>query len=141
VGLAISPLLRSYSEQQQCEAFLSFVFLAFGMVLPLLLMVKTEPPTSLRAWDESRGSASSLAGRLAESLEAAIRQLCGRSWLALGLDAGRDVAADSPASSPRSSGSNSRCRTPWVTLRGWQRGVAWWLLLSLLWAVSVSTVQ
>jgi hypothetical protein len=143
VGLSISPLLRSYSQQQQCEAFLSFVFLAFGMVLPLLLMVNTEPPTSLRAWDESRGTASSLAGRLAESLEAAIRQLCGRSWLAPGVDSGGDAAADSRASSPRSSssGGSSRRRNPCVTLRGWQRGVAWWLLLSLLWAMSVLTVQ
>ena len=137
----MSPLLKSYSQQQQCEAFLSFIFLAVGMVLPVLLLVKTEPPTSLRAWDESRGTASSLAGRWAESLESATRQLCGQSWLAPVAvpEAAGVAAADSRPSSPRSGGGGGGGK-PWATLHGWQRGVAWWLLLSLLWAMSVSTV-
>ena len=46
-------LLRSPNQQEaKCEAFLSFLFYAVGLLLPMWLLVRTEPPASLHAWEQ-----------------------------------------------------------------------------------------
>lgn len=46
------PLLaRSERPEAECEAFLSIFNFAVGLALPLFLLIRTEAPTSLRAWE------------------------------------------------------------------------------------------
>lgn len=143
----MTPSLAASTPEQDCQAFLSFLSAAVGLLLPLAALVKTEPPASLRAW-EDRARRSGAAGgggsdrtskhpvlaalrRASDAVEGGLRQLCGRSWLAVGAAepeqnaAPADCAADQPAP-----------QRPSFRLHGWQRALAWWLLLSLLWAAA-----
>jgi hypothetical protein len=126
----MSRLLQSSSREQQCEAFLSFLFVTVGLLLPVLLLVKTEPPASLRAWEQAHGACG---GSLAAKLEAAIRQLCGRSWLAV-------PAATRGVPSVQQEEDEDVLK-PQCKLRGWQRGVAWWLLLSVVWRAGLAAAS
>ena len=44
-------MLSSASQQVECEAFLSFVFIMTGIVLPIVLLLATEPRQSLAEWE------------------------------------------------------------------------------------------
>lgn len=139
IGQAISPRLAATSQQQHCEAFLTFIFASTGLLLPLAILVKTEPPTSLRAWElrALRGDRLSgksrlrvAASRVSEAVEGGVRMLCGRSWFAVGEAAGATAVAAATADAPSSR------RTAPLSLHGWQRALAWWLVLSLIWAAA-----
>lgn len=133
----MSLLLQRSSPVQQCEAFLSFLFLAVGMFLPLALLLRTEPPISLRAWEEAQaagGCAGSRGARLAAGLEVAVRQLCGRSWLApAAAGAGPPLREAEPEEEAGGAVAKSHVR-----LLGWQRSIAWWLLLSIAWGCALA---
>jgi hypothetical protein len=133
VGLPMARLLQRSSREQQCEAFLSFLFVSVGLLLPVLLLVRTEPPASLRAWEQARGACG---GSLAARVEAAIRQLCGRSWLAV--PAATQAARGVPAV-PREAAED--VLKPQLQLRGWQRAMAWWLLLSVVWGAALAAAS
>ena len=47
-------MLDSASQQVECEAFLSFVFIMAGIVLPIALLLATEPPQSLAKWEDGQ---------------------------------------------------------------------------------------
>ncbi len=129
-GLASASTL---SAQQECTAFFSYIGLTVGVLLPLWLLVKTEPPSSLarhttgwpasnsqQAVAPSRGSqAPPLHSRLAASLDAALRALCGSSWLSSQEQQQRQL------------------RQGWQ-LEGWQRVLLWWQVLSLAWLCSIA---
>lgn len=117
------------SADQECAAFLNFVGVCFGVLLPLWLLVKTEPCSSLARWDASwDAAAEGLDGGqqqqplhlLAACMEAALRALCGRSWL-----------------SSREQRQQRDRRHRWQ-LEGWQRGLLWWQVLALSWMCSVA---
>lgn len=120
-------------REGECEAFLNFLSLVVGLLLPVVLAIKTEPPASLQRWERSAarggGGGPTVAGgggkkvRLRDalaranlSLEGSIRHACGRSWLA-----------------PAGGGGAG----PWLELQPWERGLALWLTLSMLWALAV----
>ena len=44
-------MLSSASQQVECEAFLSFVVIMTGIVLPIVLLLATEPRQSLAEWE------------------------------------------------------------------------------------------
>jgi hypothetical protein len=139
VGPTMSLLLQRSSPAQQCEASLSFLFLAVGMFLPLALLLRTEPAISLQAWEEGQaagGCAGSRGGRLAAGLEAALRQLCGRSWLAPSATAG--AGPPLREAEPEEADGQDAAAEPRVRLLGWQRSIAWWLLLSSAWGASLA---
>ena len=141
------------------------------MVWPIALLVVSEVPSSLAKWEageEARYSAATAAGpnclpvglraacgRATTALEGAVRQLCGRSWLApaLGSDARQqqegethDCGAEAALAALAAPASRQpplllvleQRRQPAVRLDGWRRGLAWWLLLSFLWGASVA---
>ncbi|PRW33626.1 putative NADH dehydrogenase [ubiquinone] 1 alpha subcomplex subunit mitochondrial [Chlorella sorokiniana] len=60
IGQATSSL--QHGEELDCESFLTFLFIMVGVVLPLVVLVKTEPPASLKAWEERRQRANSSSG-------------------------------------------------------------------------------
>lgn len=130
-----------HSQELDCEAFLSFFFITVGVLLPLAVLIWTEPPASLRAWEARRrraqpagdrcGSLRRTGGRAALVVEGALRELCGRSWMAPApRERGADVVALLQGEQPAGAAG-----TPWK-LQGWQRPVAWWLLLSLVWGLA-----
>ena len=157
------PLLdRSSRPEAECEAFLTLFQFAVGLLMPMLVLVKTEPPHSLRAWDEAcaareisaAGAANGSSGggggggevrqarqrgplaTLEHAVEAAVRSLCGRSWLAPVLPTD-DERASLMALQRELTG--QRPRHPLrLRLQGWERLVAWWLLVSCSWALSVA---
>ena len=154
------PLLdRSSRPEAECEAFLTLFQFAVGLLMPMLVLVKTEPPHSLRAWDEAcaacESSAAGAAGgsgsgggevrqprqrgmlaTLEHAVEAAVRSLCGRSWLAPALPTD-DERASLMALQRELTG--QRPRHPLrLRLQGWERLVAWWLFVSCSWALSVA---
>lgn len=123
-GLASANQLNA---QQECAAFFTYIGLTVGVLLPLWLLVKTEPSSSLAKWEAAQQRAASssngqvvpLHSRLCTSLEAALRALCGPSWLT------------SSSRQPR------HLQQGWQ-LEGWQRLLLWWQLLSLAWLCSVA---
>lgn len=145
MGHTSSPLLQSMSQQQSCEAFLTFTSALVGVLLPITVLLLTEPPTSLKAWEESdaavaggrtRGGAlrrlgAWAAGPLSQAVEAGARQLVGHSWLA-----GRAAAAPEDSALIYANARGSQRRGCWPPLAGWQRVCAWWLLLCMLWAAT-----
>lgn len=148
------PTLQRAKRRQEveCESFLSFLFYAVGLLLPLWSLLITEPPASLAAWEAAGAHGAPRHGaprrgplaRLEATLEGAMRQLCGRSWLASPEPAdeqdaelwaavavaGDDVAAAAERRLQR------RLRRR-MRLQGWERGVVWWMVFVLLWAVTV----
>lgn len=153
-----------------------------GVVLPLAVLVWTEPPASLQAWEQRRqsastsasrnigggsrahavgsrgsgssgahavgssyksrgvwGSARAAASRASLLLEAGMRELCGRSWMApaVAQDAqrGRQLAATSAAAPQQLARQLSADLEMRWSLAGWQRGIAWWLLISIIWGM------
>lgn len=130
------------TDEQECAAFLTFLGLAAGLLLPLWLLVKTEPPASLARWDErqrvaarrreggrgnsgdapdgnrSRGDEPSppVYSRVAAAVEGSIRAVCGRSWLV----------------------SSGEERPEAFELDGWQRALLWWQVLGLGWLGSMA---
>lgn len=178
-----------------CESFLSFLFIMVGVVLPLAVLVWTEPPASLQAWEQRRqsastsasrnigggtganavgsrgsgssgssvagsrasggsgshavrgsyksrggwGSARAAASRAALLLEAGMRELCGRSWMAPAVaqqaQRGRQLAATSAAGPQQLARQLSADLEMRWSLAGWQRGIAWWLLISIIWGM------
>ncbi|KAL4430336.1 hypothetical protein ABPG77_002142 [Micractinium sp. CCAP 211/92] len=115
VGQSISPALRASQQCQQCEAFLSFLLIAAGLLLPVVVLLATEPLHSLNAWKarqqqltharQQGGGLAMRASGAAARMEWWAREMCGTSWL---------------------SGK--------LALNGFQRGLGWWLLLSMVWA-------
>lgn len=87
--------VRAPSPQAQCEAYLHIVSFWVGLVLPLCLLIKTEPAESLKTWEvaweahqtewqsarQPSGPADT-SRHLGMVSEACMRQLAGRSWLA-----------------------------------------------------------
>lgn len=148
VGQSLFPLLERSPNQQEaeCESFLSFYFYAAGLLLPLWVLVKTEPPSSLAEWEERSSSTEQCArlgvlGRVEAALEGAVRQVCGRSWLAPPIDEEEEegmmwAATSAQGQGPNSGGIQHKRR---LRLRGWERVFAWWLVLALLWAVCISS--
>ena len=167
VGSAGFPLLpasnhpgEQQQQQQECEAFLTFVGVVGSLVLPVALLVATEPTFSLADWEEKRRqpatapaaaagpAAASLRGAVkrlwmaasgvSTAVEGALRQLCGRSWLAPAED---DLLGDYGAAEGGAAAAVGHAPQLWSGLRldGWTRGLAWWLLLSFLWGASVAT--
>ncbi len=165
VGQSMFPALdRSSRPEAECEAFLTLFQFAMGLLLPMLVLVKTEPPHSLRAWDEAcaardAGTAASsnddggsggvtngdrqlrrrkrgLLSDMEHAVEAAVRGLCGRSWLAPALPSD-DQRAALVALRRELTGQQPR-RVLRMRLQGWERLVAWWLLVSCSWALSVA---
>ena len=162
-------------QQQECEAFLTFVGVLVSLVLPIALLVASELPSSLIKWEEGEAARSSAAAATAAArsptagsqfglraacckastaLEGAVRQLCGRSWLApapaLGAAARQVAACDggaeaalaviaAPPAWQRPLLLMREQQQPAGRLDGWRRGLAWWLLLSFLWGASVAT--
>lgn len=114
---------QALTAQQECGAFFTFAGLAVGVLLPLWLLVKTEPASSLARWDAARQAAghphaasqAPLHSRAVTSFEAAVRALCGRSWLS----------------------SREQQQQGWQ-LEGWQRALMWWQVLSLAWLCSIA---
>lgn len=107
------------------------------------LLVKTEPPSALRAWELRQGSPAlatdlSALGRLAAGAEAALRQLCGRSWLAPPQPEESLEWLAAPPEAVAGPGPQWRARKRCLRLRVWERAFAWWLLLALVWAVSAA---
>lgn len=157
VGQSMLPLLeRSRHPEAECEAFLTLFEFAVGLLMPMLVLLKTEPPHSLRAWDEacaarehsaaggSGASSAPLGGlqkqgllaSLEHTVEAAIRGLCGRSWLAPALPRDEERAA---LVALQQELTGQRPRRPFrMRLQGWERLVAWWLLIACSWAISVA---
>lgn len=139
-----------HPPQAECEAFLSLFTLAVGLLLPIFVVVRTEPPTSLRAWDLRRegwpgpaGSSDSQGGgalaQLEASVEAAVRQLCGRSWLAPPEPSDEERAVLYRLRMEGAGDAAAAARKPFrCSLRPWERVFAWWLMLALLWALCVT---
>lgn len=138
--------------QAECEAFLSLFTLAVGLLLPIFVLVRTEPPTSLRVWDLAceasapdadapGGKGCGALAQLEASVESAVRQLCGRSWLAPPEPSDEERAVLYRLRGQPEGGGDAaaaarkpfRCR-----LRPWERLFAWWLILALLWALCVT---
>lgn len=118
-----------------------------GLAGPIYVLVKTEPPTSLRAWEEAceqRGDPGDSPSeqhpgalqRLEAALEAAVRQLCGRSWLA-GLEPSDEERIAMYRLQRAMSGGRPRPKLR-LRLQGWERLLAWWLIFALVWALSVA---
>ena len=120
---------RAVSQEAECESFLSFLSVLVGLLLPLCLIVRTEPAASLRRWENSW--AAGTAGRLS-SLEYCMRLLCGRSWLADSGGQGGDAEAAAPTAAGASHRHGSR------QLKAWERGLLWWQLLGLCWYVAMA---
>lgn len=154
MGQSISPALQASRQGQQCEAFLTFLFVATGLLFPVAFLLATEPPHSLRAWGarqqqllhaKQRGRGPlEVAARAAAAAECGVRELCGGSWLAESArrwasegewgslpPAGEGAARRGSSASNDSVLAGPSCK---LVLNGWQRGVGWWLLLSLVWA-------
>lgn len=196
IGQATSHL-QQHSTELDCQSFLSFFFILIGIVLPLVVLVWTEPPASLKAWEERRrraigcrdngsntsatgsssrvgGSGSSGAGSSAADgsrgtsnsgsggdgssqkqpglwggacaaaghavlvLEAAMRELCGRSWMAPWAPTQPQHAQHAQQAAAAVPGRridrqlSADLELRW-SMAGWQRGMAWWLLISLIW--------
>ena len=118
---------HAMSAQHECAAFFTFIGLAVGVLLPLWLLVKTEPSSSLARWEASQqaagyphaGAKAPLHSRALVSFEAAVRAVCGRSWLS-----GREQ--------------QWRQQQQGRQLEGWQRALLWWQVLSLAWLCSVA---
>ena len=149
MGQAVTRAVEARQREPECEAFVSVVFVAVGVLLPLALLLLTEPAESLAAWErrcsggssgDSCGSGSNWAqmaaacGTAARGAEAALRSLCGRSWLAPAQPA---ASAPEGATQAQVLARRPSLRPYTPPLRGWQRGVAWWLLLSLVWAAAL----
>lgn len=135
------PFLERGPQQQQaeCESFLSFLFFTVGLLLPAWLLVKTEPPSSLRAWERRSSSTEAgaqvgLLGRLEACAEGAVRQLCGRSWLA---PPEQEIEEEALWATPGMLTALARHKLR-LRLQGWERGFAWWLVIAALWAVCVA---
>lgn len=173
--------MQQHSPELDCESFLSFLFILVGVVLPLAVLVWTEPPASLRAWEQRRQAASSAdrtgggsdggasgggaigsggsgsgargssskrhgvwscaiaaGSRACYLLEAGMRELCGRSWMAPAQtqQAQRTQHTPRTAATAGAHGPNPSAdlELRW-SLAGWQRGMAWWLLISLIWGL------
>lgn len=183
IGQAASAV-QQHSSELDCESFLSFLFILVGVVLPLAVLVWTEPPASLRAWEQRREAASSAdrtggdgsgssagsgasgasgggsganggtpnsskrrgvwscaiaaGSRACYLLEAGMRELCGRSWMAPAQpqQAQRARHTQRMAATAGAAGPNPSAdlELRW-SLAGWQRGMAWWLLISLIWGL------
>lgn len=153
VGQSMFPLLmRNSRPHAECEAFLTLFQFSIGLLLPILVLLKTEPPHSLRAWDEAcaarraGATASDSGGQqqrqrsvladLEHWLEAAVRGLCGRSWLAPPLPTEEEQAA-----LMRMQQELTGVRPPGplrLRLRGWERLIAWWLVIACSWALSMA---
>lgn len=135
--------LASANAPARAESFLTFLFCTIGLLLPVWLLVKTEPPTVLRAWERRRRgeplvSPVSPLGRLEAGAETLLRLLCGRSWLAPPEpEEGPEWLPAAPGAS-LGAGRGGRRRTRRTRLQGWERGFAWWLSLALLWALCVA---
>lgn len=112
-------------QEGECEAFLHVLCIWVGLVLPLSLLIKTEPAKSMAAWEAARaqqqaewqaapqrprrqaGGAAGVGRQLGSALEAGMRQLAGRSWLA-----------------PAASQDGSQHQRP-NELAWWERCLAW----------------
>lgn len=146
VGQSMFPLLLRSGRQREaeCESFLTFLFYTVGLLMPMWLLVKTEPPSALRAWERRQGGQALTGrqpplGRLGTGAEAALRHLCGRSWLAPPQpEEGREWLAAASGATAGAGVAEGRARKRGLRLWGWERAFAWWLLLALLWAVSVA---
>ena len=118
------------SAEQECAAFFTYIGLTVGVLLPLWLLVKTEPSSSLAKWEAAWHSAAEGQGRvarpplhrLAACLEAGLRALLGRSWL---------------SSSSSQQWRRQQPQNRWQ-LEGWQRALLRWQLLALAWLCSVA---
>lgn len=167
VGSALrARVAQSMGENHACEAFLTCLSTAVAALLPAYLAVKTEPATSLKRWEEAqlaraasdgaastatsdsaweaadaspRGSSSggprrlpSLLARLEASVGCGIRYVfCGSSWL-----------AEARTPSPGAAGAAGIPGPAWPRreLFWYERLVAWWLLLALVYELAVVTV-
>jgi len=86
-------------QRAECEAFLTFLFWAAGLLLPILLVVKTEPPHSLRRWEAAyasrlRAGGAGGAGGSAGSNHSSVRGSTGSS-------SSRGQPRDSPVAQER----------------------------------------
>ncbi|KAL4419555.1 hypothetical protein ABPG77_006886 [Micractinium sp. CCAP 211/92] len=73
-------------QRTECEAFLNFLYWTVGWLLPMCLILKTEPLHSVRRWEAAcgpvTGGSSNWHARPAAAAEALLRYLAGPSWLA-----------------------------------------------------------
>lgn len=125
----------SLDSAAECEAVLTWMSVLLGVLLPILLVVKTEPAASFMLWQARRRQASSAASSgggkpVAHALhgaelavESGVRALCGPSWLA---PSHRRDAHDGRLS---------------PDMPGIQRAVHCVLLLMVVWGASVLAVN
>lgn len=121
-------LLAASGQRQQCDAFLAFLRLLLGIVLPTVVVTKAQLLEAVgckRNWLPDGAAGSERPAALEQALERGVRRLAGRSWLAgpSGSNSGGvdepDMAADAgsvPSLMPRA--------------------LLWWLLLCYCWLLS-----
>lgn len=128
-----------------CAPQSKLIWAGFWAHRAVQVLVKTEPPTSLRQWEEGGGGSGGSGHRwrllralaaVETAVEGAVRQLCGRSWLAAAAPEQDDVELLFLEEEEQQESGGSQPRRK-LRLQGWERGFAWWLLIALVWSVSL----